>query len=490
MKPEDASAGAARFGRFELVAAERRLLHEGEAVALGSRAFDLLAALVERRARIVPKEELIEVVWPGLVVEDNNLQVQISALRKVLGAQAIATVPGRGYRFTMAGAAASATAPATAPAAAPDIAPASASAQAAAASAPAREPTSPTQARPASSAPLPAAQLLVADDNKVNRLLLCRTLELLGHRVVAVENGRLALERLRAERFDLLLLDLEMPELDGFGLLEQRAGDAALRQVPVIVTSSLDGVAPIARCIELGADDYLHKPVDPTLLRARVEASLERKRLRDREQELLERLAPGAAAHRDPSAALPAGTRLVATLLMARLHGVEALATEQPAEDTLELANGWITLMVDALASHGGRIHQMTGDGLAAVFITPLAAAQAALEMAEMSALFAAERAAAGKPPTALALGLATGEIVAGFAGTPRQASYACIGAAVRRAAQLAAQAAAAGHTVLIDEATQAALAGAGMASEPVPHRPAAAASQPPAVHALIVPAA
>ena len=482
MKPEDASAGAARFGRFELVAAERRLLHEGEAVALGSRAFDLLAALVERRARIVPKEELIEVVWPGLVVEDNNLQVQISALRKVLGAQAIATVPGRGYRFTMAGTAASATAP--------DIAPASASAQAAAASAPAREPTSPTQARPASSAPLPAAQLLVADDNKVNRLLLCRTLELLGHRVVAVENGRLALERLRAERFDLLLLDLEMPELDGFGLLEQRAGDAALRQVPVIVTSSLDGVAPIARCIELGADDYLHKPVDPTLLRARVEASLERKRLRDREQELLERLAPGAAAHRDPSAALPAGTRLVATLLMARLHGVEALVAEQPAEDTLELANGWITLMVDALASHGGRIHQMTGEGLAAVFITPLAAAQAALEMAEMSALFAAERAAAGKPPTALALGLATGEIVAGFAGTPRQASYACIGPAVRRAAQLAAQAAAGGRTVLIDEATQAALVGAGMASEPVPHRPAAAASQPPAVHALIVPAA
>ena len=476
MKAEDPAPQTMKFGRFEIVAAERRLLHEGAAVALGSRAFDLLAALVERRDRIVPKEELIEVVWPGLVVEDNNLQVQVSALRKVLGANAIATVPGRGYRFTMAGGVAT-------------PAPSSVDVPAHGRIVP---PASFASASPSSSsAPTPAARLLVADDNKVNRLLLCRTLELLGHHVVTVENGRLALERLRTERFDLLLLDLEMPELDGFGLLEQRSADTALRQVPVIVTSSLEGVAQIARCIELGADDYLHKPVDPTLLRARVEASLERKRLRDREQELLERLAPGAAAHREPSAALPAGTRLFATLLMARLHGVEAIAAAQPAEETLELVNGWATLMVDALAGHGGRIHQMTGDGLAAVFAEPLAAVHAALEMAEMSALFAADRAAAGKAPVALALGLATGEIVAGFAGTPRQAAYACIGAAVRQATELAALAASSGRTVLLDGATQAALAGTGPASEPVPDHPASAPRQPAAVvHALSVPAA
>ena len=100
----DVSVGP--FGRFAILTAERRLLVDGEPVTLGSRAFDLLAALVARRDRVVPKEELIEVVWPGLVVEDNNLQVQISALRKVLGAQAIATVPGRGYQFTVASAAA------------------------------------------------------------------------------------------------------------------------------------------------------------------------------------------------------------------------------------------------------------------------------------------------------------------------------------------------------------------------------------------------
>ena len=99
------------------------------------------------------------------------------------------------------------------------------------------------------------ASLLVADDNKVNRLLLGRSLEVLGHRVAMAENGRVALEMLRRERFDLLLLDMEMPELDGFQVLEQLVADMQLRDLPVIVTSSLEGVAHVAPCIELGADD-------------------------------------------------------------------------------------------------------------------------------------------------------------------------------------------------------------------------------------------
>jgi len=90
-----------RFGRFELQPAEQRLLVDGEPVAVGLRAFDLLVALVERAGRLVPKAELLDLVWPGLVVEENNLQVQVSALRKILGPDAITTVPGRGYRFTL-----------------------------------------------------------------------------------------------------------------------------------------------------------------------------------------------------------------------------------------------------------------------------------------------------------------------------------------------------------------------------------------------------
>src|SRR4051812_33921983 len=90
-----------RFGHFELLGTERRLLVDGHDVPLGARAFDLLVALIERRDRTVGKDELIDVVWPGLVVEGNNLQVQISTLRKVLGPRAISTIPGRGYKFAM-----------------------------------------------------------------------------------------------------------------------------------------------------------------------------------------------------------------------------------------------------------------------------------------------------------------------------------------------------------------------------------------------------
>jgi predicted ATPase/DNA-binding winged helix-turn-helix (wHTH) protein len=91
-----------RFGRFELQPTQRQLLADGSPAGLGQRAFDVLHALIQRRERLVTKNELLEIVWPGLVVEENNLQVQISTLRKLLGPQAIATIPGRGYRFTAA----------------------------------------------------------------------------------------------------------------------------------------------------------------------------------------------------------------------------------------------------------------------------------------------------------------------------------------------------------------------------------------------------
>jgi DNA-binding winged helix-turn-helix (wHTH) protein len=90
-----------RFGRFEIRPAERLLLADGEPVALGARAFDVLMALIERRDRVVAKDELLDVVWPGVVVEEANVQVQVSHLRKRLGRRVVATIPGRGYRFAM-----------------------------------------------------------------------------------------------------------------------------------------------------------------------------------------------------------------------------------------------------------------------------------------------------------------------------------------------------------------------------------------------------
>jgi len=90
-----------RFGQVEIRPAERRILINGQAANVGARAFDLLLALIDRRDRVVSKDELLEIVWPGLIVEENNLQVQVSTLRKLLGPQALATIPGRGYRLTL-----------------------------------------------------------------------------------------------------------------------------------------------------------------------------------------------------------------------------------------------------------------------------------------------------------------------------------------------------------------------------------------------------
>lgn len=133
--------------------------------------------------------------------------------------------------------------------------------------------------------------LLVVDDNEDNRYTLTRRLTREGYTNLATAaNGREALDKLNAERFDLVLLDIMMPDLNGYEVLEQVKATPALRDIPIIMISALDEVDSVIRCIELGAEDYLTKPFNPTLLRARVGASLEKKRLRDEVRRNLARL--------------------------------------------------------------------------------------------------------------------------------------------------------------------------------------------------------
>jgi two-component system cell cycle response regulator len=134
------------------------------------------------------------------------------------------------------------------------------------------------------------SRALVVDDNRVNRMLLARALTELGVDPIEAENGLLALEIMAATPVDVVLLDLLMPELDGYGTLERIRADEALRHIPVIVITAVDELDSVVRCIELGATDYLPKPFDPAILRARVAASLAGKRLRDLELEYLEQV--------------------------------------------------------------------------------------------------------------------------------------------------------------------------------------------------------
>jgi two-component system cell cycle response regulator len=132
--------------------------------------------------------------------------------------------------------------------------------------------------------------ILVVDDNRLNRMKLAHSLQQEGHRSGVAENGRQALDMIRAEPFDVVLLDIVMPEMDGYQVLEQMKRDSRLRDIPVIVISALDDMESILRCIEMGATDYLPKPFDVGLLRARLNASLANKRLRDIELEYLEQV--------------------------------------------------------------------------------------------------------------------------------------------------------------------------------------------------------
>ena len=310
------------------------------------------------------------------------------------------------------------------------------------------------------------ARLLVADDNKVNRLLMTRSLELQGHKVQTAENGRVALEMLRADTFDLVLLDMEMPELDGFGVLEQMAADIQLRSLPVIVTSSLEGVADIVRCIELGADDYLHKPVNPVLLKARINSSLEKKRLRDQQQELIKRFATSEVADDlEASGFALGGRRVQATVMFSDIRGFTSLVEAQSPEETIELLNTYYTLMFDAITGQGGVVNQMIGDGLMAIFgapqaldDAPLAAVRAALDMVEMIELFNVERTGTDKEPIRIGIGIASGEVVAGYTGTQQRATYTCIGDTVNLAARLEAHTKEVGRGILLDGETRAAL--------------------------------
>jgi len=305
-------------------------------------------------------------------------------------------------------------------------------------------------------------RVLVVDDNKVNRLLLARTLELQGHHVESAENGRLALARLSDDDFDVVLLDIEMPEVDGFEVLARIKEDRALRDIPVIVTSSLEGLDNVVRCLELGAEDYLAKPVNAILLRARLDASLEKKRLRDQQAEIIRRFAtPAVADDLARSGFVLGGRRVEITVLFVDIRGFTTMSEQMQPEDTIDLLNDYYALMFDAITSNGGAVNQMMGDGLMAIFGAPqplddgaVHAVRAAQEMVDVMALLTAGRAQSGQAAVRIGVGVATGEVIAGYTGTRQRATYTCIGDTVNLGARLEAYTKEAERSIVVDGAT------------------------------------
>jgi class 3 adenylate cyclase len=204
------------------------------------------------------------------------------------------------------------------------------------------------------------------------------------------------------------------------------------------------------------------------LLKARVNSSLEKKRLRDQQKELVRRFATSEVAEDlQRSGFALGGKRIAGTVMFCDIRGFTGIVEQQTPEETIELLNTFYTLMFDAITSCGGVVNQMVGDGLMSIFGAPLpladpcgSAVRAACEMVELIALLNVERSAGGKVPLKIGIGIATGDMIAGYTGTQARATYTCIGDAVNLAARLEAYTKEAGRPVLIDGETAAALSG------------------------------
>jgi len=309
-------------------------------------------------------------------------------------------------------------------------------------------------------------KILVVDDHPTTRLKLSLGLQEQGHITVEAENGKQALEKLHLESFDLVLLDIVMPEMDGYRVLGEMKKDVKLRDVPVIVVSANDELEDIVHGIELGADDYLTKSCDPVLLKARIGTCLEKKRLRDQQRKILHTFATQEIAEELLANGFSlGGKRMDATILFADIRSFTAYAEQNDAEEVLETLNEYFAAMFEPIASHGGIVNQILGDGLMALFGTIKRngdhreqAVLTAIDMMRVLKNLNQKRAAKSKTEIKIGIGIASGRVMVGYTGTQHRATYTCVGDTVNLAARIESHTREVNRPILIDSYTRACL--------------------------------
>jgi len=321
-----------------------------------------------------------------------------------------------------------------------------------------------------------AGRILVVDDDPLNRKLLEKSLQRLGHKVSIATGGKECLEALSRTEIDVVLLDILMPDLDGFEVLERMKNEPSLRHIPVVMISGLEDVESVVRCIELGADDFLPKPFDPVILRARVNGGMNRVRLhrleRGRVRDVFARFLPetivdDALAKSGDDLRL-GGERLTGTVMFTDLRGFTTFAEARPAERVIDVLNRYLGDMGGAVLDHGGTLVDYMGDGIMAAFGAPIEsedhadrAVAAAREMVtERLPAFNAWLGAEGLGDGfAMGIGVNTGPVMSGNVGSERRLEYTVIGDTVNTASRIEALTKEAPYPVLVSEHTIAALA-------------------------------
>ena len=322
------------------------------------------------------------------------------------------------------------------------------------------------------------ATILVVDDNETNRTVLHDLILSIGYTPALAENGLSALAQIRKAPPDLVLLDILMPGMDGYGVLEQMKDRGMLREIPVIIVSSVDQLDSIVRCIEAGADDYLIKPFNSALLKARISACLEKKSLRYREEEFrrlvedynlnleakvrdqikkittveLERanlsryLSPSIVESvlKSERAVDLGGSKKRVTVLFADIRGYTRLSQELAANDIMRFLNEHFTEMSKIIFEHEGTLDKFIGDSVMAVFGSPFAtghdeanAVIAAQQMQRTVERLRKKRRGTGRSPFEIGIGINTGHVIAGNIGSPEKMDFTVIGDTVNLSARL-----------------------------------------------------
>lgn len=310
---------------------------------------------------------------------------------------------------------------------------------------------------------MPTAKILIVDDEPFNVDYLEQELEDLGYATISAYNGQEALEKVRAELPDLVLLDIMMPVMDGFAVLGHLKDDPLLRDIPIIIISAMNDLKSMVRGIENGAEDYLPKPFEPVLLHARISSSLERKRLRDEQRRLIRTFADtNVAEELFRQGFTLGGKHAIITSMFCDIRNFTTITEANDPADVIDMINRYYDIVINTVQAHGGNANQMQGDGLMSFFGAPVfyadhaqRAVASAVEIQKKLTVYNQDQAEKGGLQITIGIGIATGRVVAGYAGTETRATYLCVGDIVNLSARLESHTKVVTQSIIIDDATR-----------------------------------
>lgn len=304
-------------------------------------------------------------------------------------------------------------------------------------------------------------KILVVDDNADNRELLSRRLEKRGYVTVCADSGPQALDFLQREEFDLILLDIMMPEISGIEVLEKVRQEKSMADLPVIMATAKDASEDMVHALKLGANDYITKPIDFPVLFARVQTQLALKMANDRNHELVGQLNARNDFIRSifgryvsdsvvdqllgtPDALRLGGETKQLSVMFADLRGFTPIAESLPPANVVDMLNTHFGVMTDVIEEFNGTINEFYGDGILAFFGAPIpqenharAALQCAVRMQQLMERVNRLNTDAGLPALAMGIGINTGNVVIGNIGAHTRSKYGIVGSPVNLAARI-----------------------------------------------------